>query len=80
MTDRRLVLWRHGRTAWNSASRFQGQEDVPLDEVGLDQVRRAAQILAGMKPTRIVSSDLQRAHATAMALADVTGQIGRAHV
>lgn len=71
--SRRLVLWRHGRTEWNSLSRFQGQEDVPLDEVGQDQVRRAAQTLAGLKPSHIVSSDLQRAHATALALAELTG-------
>ncbi|CAB4337584.1 unannotated protein [freshwater metagenome] len=73
MTARRLVLWRHGRTSWNSISRFQGQEDVPLDEVGMDQVRRAAQILIGLKPTHIVASDLVRAHKTALALAELTG-------
>ena len=69
MTARKLVLWRHGRTSWNSINRFQGQEDVPLDEVGFDQVRRAAQTLIGLQPTHIVSSDLVRAADTARALA-----------
>lgn len=73
MKDRRIVLWRHGRTAWNSINRFQGQEDVPLDDVGLEQVRRAAQTLIGMKPTKIVASDLQRARVTAEALANLVG-------
>lgn len=73
VTERRLVLWRHGRTTWNSINRFQGQEDVPLDEVGEDQVRRAAQILIGFKPTHIVSSDLSRAHNTALALSELSG-------
>lgn len=73
MTARRLVLWRHGRTTWNSISRFQGQEDVPLDEVGVDQARRAAQILMGLKPTHIIASDLVRAHHTALALAELAG-------
>lgn len=71
MKNRRIVLWRHGRTSWNSINRFQGQEDVPLDEVGLDQVRRAAQTLVGLKPTKIVSSDLERARVTAEALANL---------
>lgn len=73
MKNRRIVLWRHGRTAWNSINRFQGQEDVPLDEVGLDQVRRAAQTLIGLKPTKIVSSDLERARVTAESLAALAG-------
>lgn len=73
LKNRRIVLWRHGRTAWNSINRFQGQEDVPLDEVGLDQVRRAAQTLIGLKPTKIVSSDLARARVTAESLASLAG-------
>lgn len=73
MKNRRIILWRHGRTAWNSINRFQGQEDVPLDEVGLDQVRRAAQTLIGLKPTKIVSSDLERARVTAESLANLAG-------
>ena len=71
MSSRRLVLWRHGRTSWNALSRFQGQEDIPLDEVGQDQVRRAAQTLAGLNPSHIIASDLGRAYATGQALADL---------
>lgn len=70
---RRIVFWRHGRTSWNAQQRFQGQSDVPLDEVGLVQVVQAAQALALLEPARIISSDLSRAAATAQALADVTG-------
>lgn len=73
MKNRKIVLWRHGRTSWNSINRFQGQEDVPLDEVGHDQVRRAAQTLIGLKPAKIVASDLERARVTAQALADLAG-------
>ncbi len=67
----RVLLWRHGQTDWNTANRFQGHSDIPLNEVGLYQVQRAAQLLAGMKPTAIISSDLGRARVTAQALADL---------
>lgn len=73
MKNRRIVLWRHGRTSWNSINRFQGQEDVPLDEVGLDQVRRAAQTLISLKPSKIIASDLERARVTGEALATLAG-------
>jgi probable phosphoglycerate mutase len=67
------VLWRHGRTAWNAANRFQGQTDVPLDDVGREQARQAARLVASFPPSRIVSSDLLRAVETASPLAALTG-------
>lgn len=70
---RRLVFWRHGRTAWNLENRFQGATDVPLDEVGLAQAVGAAPALARMAPTAIVASDLSRATATAQVLGELTG-------
>ncbi|MGO4382952.1 histidine phosphatase family protein [Specibacter sp. RAF43] len=80
---RRVVFWRHGRTEWNAARRFQGQTDIPLDDIGVRQARRAAKLLAGKLAAqhdtaggpfvRIISSDLSRAHATAAALAALTG-------
>lgn len=71
----RLLLWRHGRTEWNAAGRFQGQLDPPLDEVGRRQARVAAPRLAAPLPegTVVVSSDLVRAAETAVALTDVLG-------
>lgn len=71
--SRRIVVWRHGRTDWNARGIAQGQSDVELDEVGLEQARAAAPLLARYAPTRIVSSDLSRARDTAQALADLTG-------
>ncbi len=70
---RRVVFWRHGRTDWNSQGRFQGQEDIPLDETGRDQAKRSALLLQQLPPSRIVSSDLLRAHETATALASLSG-------
>ncbi|CAB5240521.1 unannotated protein [freshwater metagenome] len=67
----RILLWRHGQTDWNVVNRFQGHSDIPLNDVGLVQAQRSAQVLAGMKPTMIISSDLGRAQNTAQALANL---------
>ncbi|MER7150693.1 histidine phosphatase family protein [Streptomyces lydicus] len=69
---RRIVLWRHGQTAWNLERRFQGSTDIELTEAGLAQARRAARLLAALRPDAIVASDLQRASATARELAALT--------
>jgi probable phosphoglycerate mutase len=73
MTARRVLLWRHGRTAWNVQRKFQGQADPPLDAVGREQAREAAAMLASVEPDAIYSSDLVRATETAAALAALTG-------
>lgn len=69
----KLVLWRHGQTAYNAERRFQGQRDVPLNDVGLRQAAAAAPYLAALRPDAIYSSDLSRAATTAGALAGLTG-------
>jgi probable phosphoglycerate mutase len=68
-----LVVWRHGRTEWNASGRFQGQLDPPLDEVGAAQAMAAAKALTTLEPDLVVASDLQRAAATGMTLADAAG-------
>ncbi|KAB8169762.1 histidine phosphatase family protein [Streptomyces sp. 3MP-14] len=70
---RRIVLWRHGQTAWNLESRFQGTTDIELTDVGVAQARRAAKLLARLGPDAVLSSDLKRTTATAAELAAVTG-------
>ena len=67
----RLLLIRHGETDWNRALRFQGQIDVPLNAMGLEQARRVGQRLAALHRRgeaavpELHSSDLQRAVQTA---------------
>jgi broad specificity phosphatase PhoE len=73
VTARRVLIWRHGRTEWNATGRMQGQTDVPLDDVGVQQAIQAAPLLAAEGPDAIVSSDLRRASRTAEALAALTG-------
>lgn len=69
---RTVLLWRHGRTGYNVENRFQGQTDIPLDEVGRQQVEAVAPVLAGHRPSLIVSSDLVRASDTAAVLGRLT--------
>lgn len=67
----RIVLIRHGETAWNRATRIQGHTDVPLSPLGLAQAERVAEALAEEPFAAIYSSDLSRARQTAQALARI---------
>ncbi|HEY8302832.1 MAG TPA: histidine phosphatase family protein [Jatrophihabitans sp.] len=69
----KLVLLRHGRTAWNAERRFQGHADPPLDEVGKQQAYEVAGVVAALHPDLLVSSDAARAMQTAHRLAAATG-------
>ena len=70
---RRLVLLRHGRTAWNHVHRVQGQLDPGLDDAGHAQAAAAASEVAAMAPSLLWTSDLARARETAGYVADATG-------
>ncbi|MGA4545075.1 histidine phosphatase family protein [Uniformispora flossi] len=70
---RRILLWRHGQTTWNVERRFQGQTDIPLTDTGVAQARRAARLLAALRPDAILASDLTRAVDTANELVALTG-------
>ena len=63
-----LTLVRHGETDWNRIRRFQGQLDVPLNELGQLQARRLAQALADDPFDLVLASDLTRVRATAAPL------------
>ena len=69
----RLILLRHGRTAYNQAEIWQGQADVPLDDVGRLQVKAVADYLLTERPVAVVASDLSRARETGQAVADAVG-------
>jgi len=72
-----LIVIRHGETDWNRQHRFQGQIDVPLNALGLEQARRLGLRLADEPIDLLVVSDLQRARQTAQALADARGHAPR---
>jgi broad specificity phosphatase PhoE len=70
-----LHLIRHGQSEWNAERRVQGQADPPLTGLGVDQARAAADALADRPLSAVLSSDLQRACATAAAVAEPHGLV-----
>lgn len=65
----RLLIVRHGQTAYNREFRNQGRADIELDEVGMAQAACLAGVLAEVEPDAVYSSPLKRAQATAKAIA-----------
>jgi len=68
-----IVLVRHGQTAANAGARLQGRSDLPLSELGIAQSTELASALASCGATRVVSSPLERARATAAPIAAALG-------
>lgn len=42
---KKLVLLRHGESIWNKENRFTGWKDVPLSEKGIEEAKKAGQLL-----------------------------------
>jgi probable phosphoglycerate mutase len=66
-----LLLARHGETDWNREGRWQGHADVALNDRGREQARELAARLCDEPIDVIVSSDLKRAHETALIVAEL---------
>ena len=69
----RIILVRHGETTWNVEGRYQGQEDTPLSERGLEQGRLLSEGLRNIPIDRAISSPLQRSFRTCQFCADLHG-------
>jgi broad specificity phosphatase PhoE len=66
----KLILVRHGETSWNKERRVQGSDsDIELNDTGLEQARKVANFLKDEPIDVIFSSPMQRARATAEAIA-----------
>lgn len=69
-----LYLVRHGQTDWNTKHLMQGQSDIPLNETGISQAKKAAETLRErVRSGTVVSSDLKRAAQTASIIAEECG-------
>lgn len=65
----RVILVRHGETAWNVDGRIQGHLDIPLNDHGRWQAQQVARSLADRPLDAVYASDLRRARETAQAIA-----------
>ena len=70
-----MILWvRHGQSTWNVLDRMQGHTaHPPLTELGREQAARAAENLAMLGATQVLSSPAVRARETADIIADRLG-------
>ena len=73
MQATRIIAVRHGETAWNVDTRIQGHLDIALNDTGHWQARQVARALADEPLAAVYTSDLQRAQATAQAIAQASG-------
>lgn len=67
----KIYLIRHGQTDWNIQGRFQGREDIPLNEVGIMQAKECGIALKGETFKAVITSPLSRARKTAEIIADI---------
>ena len=69
MQNTRVFLVRHGATILTAEDRFAGATDIPLSDVGRNQVRRLAERLSGESISAVFASPLGRTIETASILA-----------
>jgi phosphoserine phosphatase len=62
----RVILLRHGETAWNRDGVFRGTEDVPLNSLGYEQAALTGERLRQVSFTHAYTSPLSRSRDTAL--------------
>jgi broad specificity phosphatase PhoE len=61
----RVIVVRHGETAWSRSGKYTGRTDLPLTEEGEGQASALGPHLTGLRPELVLSSPLRRARRTA---------------
>ncbi len=69
-----LVLVRHGETDWNKLGKFQGQNDVALNSLGMVQATETARAVAEYKHSAVYSSPLRRTIQVAEEISRIGGK------
>ena len=72
-TQAKILLMRHPQTVANQTRRFLGAQNMPLTELGQQQLLLAIEGLIAWQPTEIVSSPLERCLAIAEPVAQQLG-------
>ncbi len=60
----KLILIRHGQSVWNLENRFTGWIDVSLSKKGIEEAKKAGEILKDIKFDMAFTSNLMRAQET----------------
>ncbi len=69
----KIIIIRHGETDYNKERRIQGWLNIPLNTVGHQQAEQAALLMAHQTIHALYSSDLTRAHQTALHISAKVG-------
>jgi phosphoserine phosphatase len=69
----KLFLARHGETDWNKLGRFQGQNDIALNQRGMAQAKDTARAAISWKPVAMYSSPLNRTMQVAEEISRLVG-------
>ena len=68
-----IYVVRHGETEWNAIDKVLGRTDIPLNDKGREQARKAARSLKDAKIDVFLVSPLLRTRQTADAICEETG-------
>lgn len=68
----KIFLIRHGQTNWNLEGRFQGREDIPLNDFGMEQAGECGNAIKSSTFKAVITSPLKRAKKTAEIIAQLT--------
>ena len=69
----KIFLIRHGETQWNNEGLFQGQIDIPLNDVGISQALATARTSLQWGLTALYSSPLKRTMQVSRQISSMTG-------
>lgn len=74
-----LLLIRHGETDWNRSGQIMGNQPIPLNQYGIDQVQALAEILKTRTIQKIYASPVARTLQTAELLSTAVKQPVHTH-